>query len=78
MLADAVAARHDLTTALRGLPYKLREVVVLRYYLELSVHETAQALGIPEGSVKSATSRALLQLKRRLSPDSKELDDADR
>lgn len=77
-LGDAVAARQDLTTALRDLPYKLREVVVLRYYLELSVSETAQALGIPEGSVKSATSKALVQLKRRLSTDNKEFNDADR
>ena len=78
VLADSVAARHDLTAALRGLPYKLREVVVLRYYLELSVPETAQALGIPEGSVKSATSKALTQLRQRLSPGDKEFDDADR
>jgi RNA polymerase sigma factor (sigma-70 family) len=77
-LAGTVAARQDLQVALRGLPYKLREVVVLRYYLEFSVSETAQALGIPEGSVKSATARAILQLKRRLSPNEKELDDADR
>ena len=77
-LAGTVAARQDLRAALRGLPYKLREVVVLRYYLEFSVSETAQALGIPEGSVKSATAKAILQLKRRLSPNDKELDDADR
>lgn len=78
MLADAVAVRQDLRVALRGLPYKLREVVVLRYYLELSVAETAQALGIPEGTVKSATAKALLQLRRRLSADPMEIDDAHR
>lgn len=77
-LSETVAVRQDLLSALRSLPYKLREVVVLRYYLELSVLETAQALGIPEGSVKSATSKALVQLRRRLWADSKEFDDADR
>lgn len=78
VLAETVVARQDLMSALQLLPLKLREVVVLRYHLELSVSETAQVLDMPEGSVKSATSRALMQLKRRLSLDEQELDDADR
>ncbi|MGH3330251.1 MAG: sigma factor-like helix-turn-helix DNA-binding protein [Nocardioidaceae bacterium] len=39
-----------------------REVVVLRYYAHLSEQETAEALGIAAGTVKSRLSRALTQL----------------
>jgi DNA-directed RNA polymerase specialized sigma24 family protein len=39
---------------------------VLRYYLDLSVEETAQIMGISPGTVKSATSRALAAVGRTL------------
>ncbi len=68
VLDSAVVARHDLRAALQRLPYAQREVVVLRYYLELSVSETARVLGVPEGTVKSTTARALVRLKRSLYP----------
>jgi DNA-directed RNA polymerase specialized sigma24 family protein len=42
---------------------------VLRYYLDLSVSETADVMGCAEGTVKSLTSRALGQLGHVLSPD---------
>lgn len=65
-LADSAEASVLLTeeqramaAALRTLPRRQREVVVLRYYLELSVNETAQAMGVSPGTVKSATHRAL-------------------
>jgi RNA polymerase sigma-70 factor (ECF subfamily) len=42
---------------------------VLRYYLDLSVSETAAAMGCAEGAVKSLTSKAIDRLGRALSPD---------
>ncbi|MDA8303439.1 MAG: SigE family RNA polymerase sigma factor [Actinomycetota bacterium] len=60
---------HD---ALGRLPDQQRAVLVLRYYLDLSVPDTATALGIPEGTVKSATSRALDRLRQYLSFSNRE------
>ncbi len=61
--AEAVAlARHDdrtLAAAVRRLPRRQREVIVLRYYLDLSEAEIADTLGISPGSVKSHASRAV-------------------
>ena len=50
-------------TALRGLPSKQRAVVVLRYYDDLSVEQTAAALGCSAGTVKSQSSRGLAALR---------------
>lgn len=61
--ADAWADRKMLDQALASLGSPQREVLVLRFFLKLSVSETAEALGIPEGTVKSATSRGLQQLR---------------
>lgn len=58
-LKDGVDAVHR---ALSSLGAKHREVVVLRFYLQLSESETADALGVPPGTVKSRLSRALHQL----------------
>ena len=52
--------------ALRKLPDRQREVLVLRFYLELSVAEIAQSMGISQGTVKSTVSRALVALGRVL------------
>ena len=52
--------------ALRVLPARQRECVVLRYYLELSEAEIARALGISKGSVKTHTSRAMGALRTSL------------
>ncbi len=43
-----------------------RHVIASRYFLELSGEETALALGIPEGTVKSRLSRALSRLRQRV------------
>jgi RNA polymerase sigma-70 factor (sigma-E family) len=57
--------RH-LLRAIRELPRRQREALVLRYYLDLSEEETARSMGIRRGTVKSATSRALAALARRM------------
>ena len=56
----------DLIEAVGRLSLRLRTVVVARYYLDFSTTDVAEALGIPEGTVKSRLSRALDQLGREL------------
>jgi len=54
--------------AVNGLPDRERQVLVCRYFLELSEAETARVLQWPLGSVKSRTSRALNRLRGLLVP----------
>src|SRR3954462_4000580 len=58
--------QREVVTALRTLPRRQREVLVLRYWSELSEAEIADALGIARGTVKSSASRALLSLQKSL------------
>jgi RNA polymerase sigma-70 factor (sigma-E family) len=60
--ASAHADTDAVDRALGRLTQPLREVVVLRYYTRLSERDTAEALGIAAGTVKSRLSRALSQL----------------
>jgi RNA polymerase sigma factor (sigma-70 family) len=66
--AAAVAAEdHNwLLGLVNGLSEEDRLVISSRYLLELSGEETAAALGIPEGTVKSRLSRALARLRQRV------------
>jgi RNA polymerase sigma-70 factor (sigma-E family) len=64
--ADLVADRDAIQAALAALPERQREVIVLRFYADLSVTETAAAIGTPEGTVMSDTSRALSRLRELL------------
>jgi RNA polymerase sigma-70 factor (sigma-E family) len=63
--------RHDdgssgaLWEFVQTLPRRQRAVIVLRYYEELSEAETADALGVSVGTVKSQASRALATLRDR-------------
>lgn len=57
--ADRVAAGAAVTGALERLPARQREAVVLRYFAELSETETAAAMGVSAGSVKTHLHRAL-------------------
>ena len=57
---------REVMAALRTLPTRQRECLVLRYYEELSESEIAQALGISTGSVKTHTSRGMAALARAL------------
>jgi RNA polymerase sigma-70 factor (sigma-E family) len=58
-----VPAREAILAALRELPPRQRACVVLRYFEDLSVHDTALALGCSEGTVKSQTARGLDTLR---------------
>ncbi|MBE7187256.1 SigE family RNA polymerase sigma factor [Jatrophihabitans endophyticus] len=55
--------------AVKALPRHQREVLVLRYWSGLSEREIAQALGISQGSVKSAASRGMATLHTVLGQD---------
>ena|SRR5579859_1018131 len=63
--AAAVAAEETqrLLDLVRGLSEEDQLVIASRYFLELSGEETALALGIAEGTVKSRLSRALARLR---------------
>jgi RNA polymerase sigma-70 factor (sigma-E family) len=60
---DVVDLRDALGRALAQLPPRQRTVLVLRYWEELSQAETAELLGWPEGTVKSAAARGLDRLR---------------
>lgn len=64
--AVAVEQRSEFADAFRGLPRRQREVLALRYYLDLSVADTATALRISEGAVRSTASRGLASLARTI------------
>lgn len=57
------ADAHALWQAVRRMERGDQEIIYLRYFLELSVGETAETLGIAEGTVKSRLSRALERLR---------------
>jgi RNA polymerase sigma factor (sigma-70 family) len=56
----------DLADAVARLPQRQREVVFLRYWLDLGVEQTARTMGISAGAVKTHASRALSQLRGQL------------
>jgi RNA polymerase sigma-70 factor (sigma-E family) len=57
---------RQVLTALAGLPPRTREALVLRYWLDLSEREMAEAMGVSAGTVKSHVSRGLAALARAL------------
>jgi len=68
--AETAVLRHDegdtLMNAVRRLPQRQREVLVLRYYSDLSEQQIAEALDISTGAVKSHAHRALAALRDSL------------
>jgi RNA polymerase sigma-70 factor (sigma-E family) len=64
---DSGGEHHEaMRVALRGLPPRMRAVIVCRYFDDLTVAETADALNCSQGTVKSQTARALDHLRRVL------------
>jgi RNA polymerase sigma-70 factor (sigma-E family) len=59
-------ANREVIAALQRLPARQREAVVLRYYLDMTEAQAAQAMRVSRGTVKSATSRGLAALGRLL------------
>jgi RNA polymerase sigma-70 factor (sigma-E family) len=57
---------RDVLAALRRLPDRQREALILRYFMDLPEPEIATAMSISQGTVKSTTSRALAALARGL------------
>ncbi|MGF2616522.1 sigma-70 family RNA polymerase sigma factor [Rossellomorea vietnamensis] len=54
----------ELWGAVKRLSVKSREILILHFYLELTLRESANVLGIPEGTAKSRLNTALKQLRR--------------
>ena len=78
LLPDMPSAGHGamvrpemsvVATALRTLPRRHREAVILRYYVDLSETETAAAMGISEGAAKSYAHRGMAALRQRLNEE---------
>ena len=67
----------EVTRALAGLPRREREVAVLRYLLGFDTKETAAALSIGEGTVKSSLSRARAHLADALRVRDLEVNDVE-
>lgn len=74
-MPDAPSAEHgalgrlehdEVITALRSLPVRQREALVLRYYADLSEADIADTMGISRGAVKSHTSRGMAALRMTL------------
>ncbi|MFC7492044.1 MULTISPECIES: RNA polymerase sigma factor [unclassified Knoellia] len=66
--SDALAheASHRIASQVRILPQRQREVIVCRYYLDLTERETADLLDVTVGSVKKHASRAIAKLHDQL------------
>jgi len=68
--AMALLERSAVIAALRDLPARQREAIVLRYYADLSEADIAAAMEISRGAVKSHTARGMASLKAALEQDS--------
>ena len=70
----AAAVDHDavldVRRAVAALPARQRATLVLRFYCDLNVDQSAEILGCSPGTVKSQTSRALSAVRRALGPQS--------
>jgi len=64
--AHSALARYEVIRALRSIPARQREAVVLRYWADLPEGEVARLMGVSVGTVKGYTSRALARLGQLL------------
>jgi RNA polymerase sigma-70 factor (sigma-E family) len=67
--AIALLERSAVISALRTLPVRQREALVLKYYLDLSEEQVASVMKISRGAVKSHTARAKAALRSTLEPE---------
>jgi RNA polymerase sigma factor (sigma-70 family) len=65
---SAIIDSLAVAAAMKSLSPRLQEVIELRFIKQLSVRETAEELGISEGTVKGYTSDAVKQLRPQLRP----------
>jgi len=63
---DDLDIDHDLVEAVRRLPPRQRQVVALRYFLDLDAETTARELGIARGTVSATLHHALTNLRLQL------------
>lgn len=66
-LEDVEVPDPQVVDAVRGLPVHQRDIVVARFLFDMSEKATAEAFGIPIGTVKSRVNRALSTLREVLS-----------
>ena len=71
--AGAFEGRDAVRQAISDLVPEQRQVVVLRYFAELTVPEVARAIGVREGTVKSRLHRALARLRESLEEAGREV-----
>lgn len=69
---DDPGSELDFVSILQSLPDKQRLALVLRFGLDLSEQQTADAMGCPPGTVKSTVSRALASLREVLAVEGNE------
>ena len=62
--------QRAILAAIRRLPARQREALVLRYYLDMSEDQAARVMGVSRGTVKAATSRAVAAIGRMLKEES--------
>ena len=62
-IEDEVEAREEVARGLAALSQDHRQVLMLRYYTELTVPEIQEVLGLPEGTIKSRLSRAMAEMR---------------
>jgi len=65
-LAIQTEEQQAVLAAVRRLPARQREALVLRYYLDMTEEQAARAMRVSRGTVKSATSRAIAAVGRML------------
>ncbi len=66
---STVNDRDQLERGFRRLSLDHRAVVVMHYYLDLTIEDTAQALGISVGTAKSRLNRAMSKLRLALAAE---------
>lgn len=62
-------SNNDVREAVNSLPEKYRNVILLRYYNDMTIKDTAKVLKIPEGTVKSRLNKAHQLLRKGLGDD---------